>query len=157
MAERDPRLRAAAAASPAYEQDYAAWLAAQVGLLRDGCFDRLDWENLIDEVESLGRSDFKGFVSAIEVVLIHMLKWDHQPPKRSPSWQKSIVEHRRRIEAELEDSPSYAARIDDAVRRAYRTAPAVAARQTRLPLSQFPDHCPYDWQEITTRPHELGS
>ncbi len=154
MAERD-HLIALRSAPVGYEQDYAAWLDRQIGLLRDRRFDELDLEHLMDEVGDLGLSAFKGFVSAIEIVLLHMLKWDHQPERRSRSWQNSIIEHRRRIARELLDSPSYAARVDDAVERAYDAAQPRAASQTDKPLATFPDTCPYDWHAITTREHPL--
>ena len=155
MAERD-HLIALRAAAPGYEQDYAAWLDRQIGLLRERRFDELDLTNLLDEVESLGRSDFKSFVSAIEIVLLHMLKWDHQPQKRTRSWQGSILEHRRRIDRELKDSLSYRNRVDDAVARAYDAAQAKAVSETGLPLATFPEACPYDWAAITTREHPLA-
>ena len=137
--------------SPSYEEDYAGWLEAQVVLMRADRWESVDKDNLLDEVASLGRSDFKGFVSAIEIVLLHMLKWDHQPERRSPSWAYSILEHRRRITQELTDSPSYKSRIQEAVERAYETAPAAAARETGLPLRTFPESCPYSWADITER------
>jgi Domain of unknown function DUF29 len=154
MAERE-HIADLRRAPPGYEADYAAWLEHQVGLLKADRWSEVDKDKLIDEVESLGRSEFRSFVSAIEVVLIHMLKWDFQPQRRTASWIASIVEHRRRIESELEDSPSYSARRDEAVRRAYRTAPIAAARETRLPISTFPADCPYSWSEIVDRDHAL--
>ncbi len=154
MADRDPKL-AAGRAALAYEADYAGWLAQQVALLKADRWSEVDKDNLIDEVESLGRSDFKGFVSAIEIVIAHMLKWDHQPEQRSKSWVASIVEHRRRIEDELADSPSYAARLSEAVARAYRTAVPAAARETGLPMKAFPTTCPYSWDEVVGREHLL--
>ena len=113
MGERD-HLIGLRGQSPGYAEDYAAWLAHQVALLQSGRFDALDIPNLVDEVESLGRSDFKALVRAIEIVLIHMLKWDHQPKRRTRSWELSIAEHRRRIARELSDSPSYHHRLAEA-------------------------------------------
>lgn len=155
MAERE-HLIALKKGTPGYADDYAAWLAHQVALLQAKRYRELDLPNLIDEVESLGRSDFKAFVSAIEVVLVHMLKWDHQPDRRTRSWQSSIVEHRRRIAKELRDSPSYKARIDEAVADAYDTAAARASAETELPIGTFPEACPYDWKAITMREHALA-
>ena len=154
MGERKHILEARRKA-PSYEKDYAGWLEAQVALMRAGRWESLDKSNLLDEVASLGRSDFKGFVSAIEIVLLHMLKWDQQPERRSPSWSYSILEHRRRIAQELADSPSYKSRIEEAVARAYETAPAAAARETGLQLRTFPASCPYTWADITERSFEL--
>ena len=156
MAEREhiTKLRQAA---PGYEADYAAWLEHQIALLKSDRWGEVDKANLIDEVEDLGKSAFKSFVSAIEIVIAHMLKWDFQPELRSRSWQGSIVEHRRRIEDELEDSPSYSARIGGAIARAYRTAVPLAVRESGLPLEAFPKTCPYSWDQIMNREHELGA
>jgi hypothetical protein len=143
-------------AAPGYEADYAAWLEHQVGLLKADRWSEVDKVNLIDEVESLGRSEFKGFVSAFEIVLAHMLKWDFQPERRSNSWIGSIVEHRERIRQELEDSPSYKARVDEALGRAWRPARARASIETDLPLKRFPAELPYSFEDVMNREHELG-
>ena len=154
MAERDPQIRSRRT-YPAYEADYSAWVLAQATLLQEGRFAELDVENLVDEVESLSRSDYAAFVSAIEIVLIQMLKWDVQPERRGPSWVASIVEHRRRIVRALKQSPSFRSRLEEAVEEAFETATARAAGETNLPLSDFPEQNPFDWEDITTRSYEL--
>jgi hypothetical protein len=154
MAEREhiAKLRRQA---PGYEADYAAWLQHQVGLLKADRWDEIDKDNLIDEVESLGRSDFRSFVSAFEIVIAHMLKWDHQPERRSNSWIGSIMEHRARIRQELEDSPSYSARVEEVLRRAWRPARARASVESDLPLKGLPAELPYSYDDIMNREHEL--
>ncbi|HYD38849.1 MAG TPA: DUF29 domain-containing protein [Allosphingosinicella sp.] len=155
MAEREhiTELRRAA---PSYEADYAAWLDHQVGLLKADRWSEVDKGNLIDEVESLGRSDFRSFVSAFEIVIAHMLKWDFQPKRRSNSWIASIAEHRARISQELEDSPSYKARLDEAMSRAWRPARARASGELDLPLKRLPAKLPYSFEDIMSRQHELN-
>ncbi len=154
MADRDPDI-GSRANYPAYGEDYAAWLGAQIQLLGDRQFDQLDLDNLIDEVGSLGRSDFNAFVSAIRIVLMHMLKWDIQTDHRTRSWANSIEGHRDRVVQDLEDSPSYKSRINEAVRKAYRQARYEAAGETRLPLARFPKDCPFTFDDIMTREHHL--
>ncbi len=155
MADRDPHIRLGHN-HPAYDADYAAWLAAQIEALRDGRFDELDLANLIDEVGSLGNSDFLRFESAIKVVLVHLLKWDIQTDHRTRSWAGSIAEHRARVGDELDKSPSYRARLDEAVGRAYRRARHKAHRETKLPMRSFPEACPYAWDDIMVRPVVWG-
>jgi hypothetical protein len=140
---------------PAYGQDWAAWARHQADLLKARRFDQLDLENLLDEVESLAARDFKAWVAAIRLVLMHMLKWDHQPSHRVRSWIVSIVRERGEIEDGLEASPSYAARVDEALSKAYRAARRDAAAETNLPIDTFPKTCPYDWTDITAREHSL--
>ena len=102
----------------------------------------------------MGRSDFKALTSAVEIVLLHMLKWEYQPSGRSNrSWWLSIDEHRDRIGRELEDSASYRGRVAEAVVRAYPSARRGASAETGLPLRTFPEQCPYDWDAIVSRDH----
>ena len=154
MADRDPQI-VGRGNYPAYDADYGAWVAAQASLLRDRRFAELDLPNLVDEVESLGRSDFRVFMSAVRVVIIHMLKWDAQEHRRTPSWVDSIDEQRKQVRWELDDSPSYAGRTDEAIARVYAKARRKAAKETKLPLKHFPEICPFTFDEIMTREHKL--
>ena len=155
VADRDPQIGKGHNLSD-YEADYGAWIATQAMLLREGRFDELDLQNLIDEVESLGRSDFKGFESALKVVLLHLLKWDIQTDHRTRSWADSIEEHRQQVADELQRSPSYKSRIDEALPSADRRARHKAHKETRLPRRTFPETCPYSWSDIMERPVVWG-
>ncbi len=154
MAETVHRLESRKS-GPGYGDDYAAWIDHQLTLLRERRVDEIDYENLIDEVGDLGSEIFDKYASAIEVVLLHMLKWDHQSGQRTRSWVLSILEHRRRLETVLAKNPSFKSRRDEAISQAYRYAQVRAARETDLPLKTFPVTCPYDWTAITTREHPL--
>ena len=77
-----------------YNADFAQWIAQVTVLLRQGKFDELDIENLIEEVEDLGKCDRRAVCSNLEIVLLHLLKWQFQPEQRSASWrglEKSVV------------------------------------------------------------------
>lgn len=156
MAEREPII-AARRSGPSYASDYSAWLQHQIDLMRAGRWAEIDSKHLIDEVQDLGKSEFNGFVSAIEVVLVHMLKWDYQPERRSRSWIASIVEHRRRASQALKDNPSFKSRRADAMMRAYDVATARAAKEADLPIETFPTINPYHWEAITAREHVLDA
>ena len=87
----------------------------------------------------LGRSEFDKLVSAIRVVLHHLLKWDHQPERRSRSWVITIDEHRDRIVYELNDNPSLRPRIQEATLKAYVSARRQATRGRHVSRPQrFP-------------------
>ena len=136
--------------------DYHAWAFEQADYLRKGRFDLLDLPNVIDEIEAVGRSEFRSFKSNIEIVLVHLLKWDYQTAKRGLSWENSIGEHRDRIRDDLEDSASMERKRDEAVAAAYRLARRKASRETRLPVKTFPEACPYSWEQIMDAPYELN-
>lgn len=157
MAEEDPNLPGRRN-RPHPDADFAAWIEHQVGALKAGRFDELDIEDLSDEVESLAKRDFKKLRSYIRVILIHMLKWDWQPERRDVSWRKSINESRKRVWSELASSPSFRPRIPEAVEQAFEWARMEAWHETGVfKLEHEPKACPYSWDEIMYRPHELDA
>src|SRR6266850_647000 len=102
-------------AAAAYERDFYSWLMEQARHVRDGRWDALDRENLAEEIESLGREQFNKLESALRVLMMHMLKWDHQPARRSRSWSLSIKAQRLELDDVLADNPGLRSRIDEAI------------------------------------------
>jgi predicted DNA-binding ribbon-helix-helix protein len=134
-----------------YERDFYSWSIEQARLIREGRTDALDRDNLAEEIESLGREQFNKLVSALRVAMLHMLKWDHQPARRSRSWTLSIKQQRFEINDVLGDNPGLKPRIADAITRAYRGARIDAAKETELDEAEFPASCPYSFDDITKR------
>ncbi|MEZ0211788.1 MAG: DUF29 domain-containing protein [Xanthobacteraceae bacterium] len=143
------------AADAGYEVDFYAWTMEQAKLIRDGAFETLDRDNLAEEIESWGREQFAKLESAFRVLLMHMLKWDYQPARRTRSWALTIAEQRLRVGNVLSDNPSLVARREDAAARAYRLARIGAARETGLDLASFPEANPYAFGDMTDRPFEI--
>ncbi|AWN50001.1 DUF29 domain-containing protein [Methylobacterium terrae] len=129
----------------------------QAAALRAGNLSTLDRENLAEEIESLGRSELSSLVSAWRVVLLHMLKFDCQPERRTRSWALSIRDQRDQAADVLADSPGLKCRLDEAMARAYRGARLDASRETGLPLRTFPETCPYTRDEMLTRDFPIDS
>lgn len=140
---------------PGYDEDFAAWLQAQATLLREGRFGELDVEHLAEEVEGVGKSEFRSLTSALELVIFHMMKWDYQPDIRSRSWRTTIHGQRRVVAKLLKENPSFKARLDEAVSDAFSGVPAEIERETTIPIERLPQNCPYSWDEIMTRLHDF--
>jgi len=119
--------------------------------LREGRYEALDRDNLAEEIEALGREQFNKLVSALRVLMLHMLKWDHQTALRSRSWVLSIEEQRLEIADVLADNPGLRPRITEAIARAYRRARIEAAKETGLDETAFPPSCPYSFDDIVSR------
>ncbi len=90
----------------AYDADFRDWAASQACALRDRRASALDWDNLAEEIESLGKSDRRKVASDLRTILEHLIKWRYQPQKRKTGWRSSIREHRDRIQRIIADSPS---------------------------------------------------
>jgi hypothetical protein len=134
--------------STSYDSDFYAWTQEQAKLLRQGQIKGLDLENLAEEIESLGKRDFRAFVSAIRLLTQHLLKWQYQPKKRSNSWLATIDEQRFQIALLLKDNPSFKARLGEALTAGYRQGRRDAAREIEQSLSMLPEQCLYTWDQL---------
>jgi hypothetical protein len=118
-----------------YETDFVAWSEKVAQLVRDRAFEQVDWENVIAEIESLGRSECHALENNLVVLLMHLLKWQYQPEWRSGSWRGSIREHRRRIRNALKDSPSLKLYLEQMFAECYQDAVEQAIDETGFPLA----------------------
>jgi hypothetical protein len=113
-----------------YDRDFVLWTEEQAAALRR-CKDAnlpLDWENLAEEIESLGKSDRRELRSQITRILRHLLKLAVSPaavPRRG--WMSTVREARGEIEGVLEDSPSLRREIPEMIGRQSAAAAKLAA------------------------------
>jgi len=131
-----------------YETDFVEWTEKQVQLLRAEEFEKVDWNHVIEEIESLGISQQRELNSRLVKLLMHLLKWQFQEPHRSRSWEATIVHQRGEIEWLLDHNPSLRARLSEFVSKAYRSAIREASAETGLPRATFPTACPYTLEKI---------
>jgi len=136
-----------------YDTDFAVWAYEQVSALRRGDLAGLDAEHLAEEVEGLVKADRRAIASQIERILLHLLKWRYQPALRSIGWRRSIAQGRNEIATLIEDSPSLAGMLPEAMARRYRAARAGAILETGLPGTLFPKECPFALDEVL---HDAG-
>lgn len=140
-----------------YEDDLYTWVQEQVALLQAGHVTEIDAQNIAEELGDVGRSEYRELQSALTLILTHMLKWDHQPEKRTRSWDNTIATQRKIYADVLEDNPGLKPRGDEALLRAYDRARLEASSETGLAAKLFPPECPYDWDEILTRDFDFDS
>jgi hypothetical protein len=132
-----------------YEQDYQQWLEKTVNLLRDRSFELLDLDNLIEEIEDMGKSSKREVFNRLVVLLIHLLKWKYQPARQSNSWLSTINEQRRQLLILFRDSPSlHKSYVPTIFSECYQMACKLASKETKLPLATFPESCPFTEIEI---------
>ncbi|MBE9204226.1 DUF29 domain-containing protein [Synechocystis salina LEGE 06099] len=131
-----------------YEQDFCLWANTMAELLREHQIDSLDRQNLIKEIEDMGRSQKKALQRNLEVLLMHLLKWQYQPHKQSNNWRYSIREHRERILEQLQESPSLKRHFDLVLDAAYARARKEASIETSINLDAFSMVNPFTKDEI---------
>lgn len=138
-----------------YEIDFYNWTQEMAERLRARDVSALDWENIAEEIESMGRRDYRGLESRLEVLLTHLLKWRFQGERRSRSWASTINTQRGRVQRIVKDSPSFHRRIAAEMPEAYRAAVRNVSEETRIPEANFPAESPWTFDSALNEPLEL--
>ncbi len=131
-----------------YEEDFYAWTQEQATLLKEKRFMELDLEHLVEEIESMGRSEKRELENRLSVLIVHLLKWHYQPAKRTRSWALTILEQRKELAKLLRENPSLRPVLREEYPERYDIARIRAARETTLELDTFPENCPWTLEEI---------
>src|SRR3954470_3105615 len=98
-----------------YDRDLYGWAVEQAALLRAGRLAEADASHIAEELDDVGNEQFDKLESALRVILLHLLKWDHQPERRSRSWWASIQIQRKHVEKVLRKNPGLKPFISEAI------------------------------------------
>ena len=131
-----------------YDEDFFEWTRRNAELLRAGQLDQADIGHIAEEIEDMGRRDLKELNSRMRVLLIHLLKRQLQPEKRSRSWDSTIVSQRIEIEDDLKQSPSLRGKLRTEFKDNYEKAVRRAVAETGLTRDRFHDECPFTLEQI---------
>ncbi|HSV00712.1 MAG TPA: DUF29 domain-containing protein [Roseiarcus sp.] len=129
-----------------YQSDLHEWTKEQADALRRRASNALDWDNLAEEIESLGSSQRREIRSRLKILLVHLLKWKHQPEGRCGNWRGSIEEARDQIEDLLEENPSLRTYPEECLAKAYASARRRALDETGL--LGLPEACPWSVDKV---------
>ena len=135
-------------AEPLYETDFYSWTLQQARLIRSGKMEELDLDNILEELEGMGKSEHRALSSRLDVLLMLLLKWQYQPEHRSSSWQGSIKEQRFRVAKLLKENPGLKSELDAIMVDAYSIAKISAFKETGLSESSFPESCPWSFEKV---------
>jgi hypothetical protein len=130
-----------------YEQDETAWLEANAELIGRGRLEEIDYPNLAEYLADMARRDRREVESRLTILLAHVLKWEHQPQKRSGGWKGTIIEQRQELEGLVSKGVLHnhaeAVLVD-----MYHKAVERAAAETGLAQGTFPVECPYSLDQL---------
>ncbi|EEP60045.1 DUF29 domain-containing protein [Sulfurihydrogenibium yellowstonense] len=148
-----------------YEKDFYRWIIENVELLKNKEFDLVDWDNVIEELESMGRSELRSVISFMAVILEHLYKWENfrENENMGDSWIDSIDNARTELDYLFSDSPSLRRKVQEGVDLAWKNAVKRLVRWFEKPLNEklakkyfgklpteknFPEKCPYSFDDI---------
>ena len=130
-----------------YDTDFYGWTQEQADLIRAGRTEDLDLKNLLEEIEAMGRSERRELESRLQVLFMHLLKWQYQSERQGRSWQLTIEEQRRKALRVLQENPSLKSRLTEIIKDAYGDAVIAAERETNIRRSVFPETCPWTFEQ----------
>ena len=131
-----------------HDNDFYAWAVECAARIREGRLSEVDLMSVAEELDGMGKAQRHALASHLKVLMVHLLKWRHQPGLRGVSWRLSITNARDEIAELLEDSPSLRGKVPELMTRRYPAARACAALETGLPEQGFPESCPFDPEQI---------
>src|SRR5437868_13748522 len=98
-----------------YDRDLYRWAVEQAALLRAGKIAEADVLNIAEELDDVGNEQYDKLESALRLILLHLLKWDHQPERRSRSWYASIAVQRNHVRKVLRKNPGLKPLLNEAM------------------------------------------
>jgi hypothetical protein len=87
-----------------YETDFVLWTEKTAELLRQKNYDAVDWENAIEEIESMGRSERRAVESLLTRLIEHLLKladWESERERNARHWLGKIATFRSQLKKEM--------------------------------------------------------
>lgn len=130
-----------------YEQDETAWLETMADLLAQRRHAELDHLHLSEYLADMAKRDRREVFSRLVILMSHLLKWQHQPDKRSGSRRGTIREQRRDLRQLLE-SETLRNHAQAALLDAYAEARKQASDETEMSLGKFPLERPWELDEL---------
>lgn len=131
-----------------HDTDFFNWTLLQANYLKKGEYSKLDIDNLIEEIESLGRSEKRTLESHLSNLFLHLLKIQYQPAKHTRSWDLSVKNAQYHAKRIYEENPSLKQHLNKIFDDAYYTARLKAMDETGIDDKVFPEKCPYKPKSI---------
>ncbi len=139
--------KGAAKLSRLYREDETGWLERMSALIEKRRYDALDYANLQEFLLDMAKRDRREVLSRLKILLVHLLKWEHQPRRRTAGWEHTIRDQREELQ-DLLESQTLKNHAAEVLSKAYARAVPRAAAETGLPEDTFPRECPYSIDEL---------
>ena len=117
-----------------YEQDFNVWRETIIKKIKQQDFNDIDWEHLLLELEDMGKSEKRSFLSNLTILIAHLLKLTVQadaPEMMKGSWYSSVTENRFRVRKDLEKNPSFKNYLHEVIFIAYADARKLAIKESK--------------------------
>ena len=132
-----------------YEVDDYLWLQKTIDILIARDLDKLDLENLIEELKTLGKRNFNKVRSLLRQILIYLLfleYWQQEYDRNHRHWQAEVITFRYDLVHSL--TTTLFNKLNEDLENIYQVAAKLVTKKTNFPANIFPAHCPYSFDKI---------
>jgi len=134
-----------------YDTDYQLWLDQTVAQLKVQDFSQIDLESLIEEIESLGRSEKRAISSYLMRLCEHLLKikyWESEREMCLRVWKREVINFRLQIQDELEASPSLRSFLQDIFAKQYKNGRKLFLNASELDAKLIPETPDFTLEQV---------
>jgi hypothetical protein len=93
-----------------YNRDFYSWVEETKQAILNRDFENMDWDNLFEEIDDMGKSEKRSLESYLERLIAHVLKlqyWEAEKERNYKHWKVEIINFRRRIKRLIKQNPSF--------------------------------------------------
>lgn len=130
-----------------YEEDFYSWTQRNAELLRQKRFSEVDLENVIEEIESIGKREKRELKNRLGDLILTLLKWTVQKSYQSEIEKMRIKEKRIRVFEILDDSPSLESELSKNLEEIYEISVLKAVADTGFSEKMFDEKCPFTLEQ----------
>ena len=123
-----------------YKQDYNLWLEQTAIAIRNQDFTKMDWDNLLEEIEDMGASQKRALRSYTKRLIDHVLKlryWNSEKEYNAKGWRKEIINFRDEIKEILQESPSLKNYLEENYQTWYNKSVKAMQEKFEIPDNNF--------------------
>ena len=134
-----------------YDVDDDEWLEQTINLLKNHQFQQLDLDNLIEELEDLGREKKNAVASLLEQIIRHLLLlqyWTTEAEYNAVHWQEEIYNFRTQLRRTI--TTNLRKYLEDELTSIYQDALGFVKIKTTNSVT-FPTECPYSQEQLLDR------
>jgi len=123
-----------------YDRDFTLWVEQTVIAIKNRDFENMDWENLLEEIEDMGKSEKRSLDSYMQRLIEHILKlkyWYSEVDKCRNGWKSEVSNFRNRIKRILKKNPSLKSYLEREYKDIYLDAVKNMAFNFDIPEDNF--------------------
>lgn len=123
-----------------YNRDFNLWVEETLKAIKNRDFENMDWDNLLDEIDDMGKSEKRSLESYLQRLIEHILKlryWESEKERNSKRWQSEIINFRNLIKRLLKRNPSFNRYMDNVYQELFQDAIARLKIEFEIPSDSF--------------------